>query len=61
MKREEVSGAIPMYDSTWTKDGEQGCLTSIVKIGAATVALVATAVLAYSMAIPAIEWLWFGK
>lgn len=39
----------PMFEGGWTKDGEEGCLMSAVKIGAALLVLAVGTLLAWNV------------
>lgn len=49
-----------MHEGTWTKDGEQGCLMSLIKVGAAALVLAIVTVVAITFGAPALVNLWWG-
>lgn len=49
-----------MHEADWKKDGETGCLMSLVKIGAATVVLALVAALAFTYGTEALVNLWWS-
>ena len=48
-----------MHDVDWKKDGEVGCLMSLVKVGAATIVLALVTAVAFKFGAPALVNLWW--
>lgn len=47
-----------MHEADWKKDGETGCLMSLVKVGAASVALAAVLAVGYLFGNEILAHLW---
>ena len=48
-----------MHEADWKKDGETGCLMTLVKVGAVAVVLAAVAGMAYAYLAPGLVNLWW--
>lgn len=48
-----------MNEVEWKKDGETGCLMSLVKVGAATIVLAVIMAAAFKFGAPALVNLWW--
>jgi hypothetical protein len=57
MNVHETTGEI-MNEVDWKKDGEIGCLMSLVKVGAITVVMATVLILAYTNAPALLDLVW---
>lgn len=58
MDAHETTGEI-MNEVDWKKDGEEGCLMGLVKVGALTVLLAAVMAVSYAVLAPKLVDLWW--
>lgn len=58
MDAHETTGEI-FHEVDWKKDGETGCLMTIVKVGAGATVLTAAVYLAYEVLAPVLVNLWW--